>query len=150
MGIRDAVQEAMKTAMKNKDAERLACLRMAKGALLLKEKEKGGAVSDEDAVTALRAEMKKRRQTAETMREVGKEEQARAAEREAAIIAEFLPEQLSEAVIEAKVRAYLDEHPDITQAGRLTGALKKALGEAADGKMLNEVCRRVLGGGDRG
>ncbi|MFP4502212.1 MAG: GatB/YqeY domain-containing protein [Candidatus Hydrogenedentota bacterium] len=150
MGIRDAVQEAMKTAMKNKDSERLACLRMAKGALLLKEKEKGGAVSDEDAVTALRAEMKKRRQTAETMREVGKEEQAQAAEREAAMIGEFLPQQLSEADLEAKVRAYLDEHPEITQAGRLTGALKKALGDAADGKMLNEVCRRVLEGRDTG
>ena len=47
---------------------------------------------------------------------------------------------------DADLRAFLAEHPDMNHAGKLTGALKKELGDAADGKVLNEVCRRVLGG----
>lgn len=144
MSIRDDVQNEMKAAMKAKDTLRLECLRMVKGALLLKEKEAGKDVSDEDAVQVLRTEVRKRRQSIELFQEHGKDKEAAAAEAEIAIIEEFLPKQLSEAEVEAKVRAYLAEHPDINHAGKLTGAMKKELGDAVDGKLLNDVCRRVL------
>ena len=39
MSMKQKIQDAMKDAMRNKDTVRLECLRMAKGALLLKEKE---------------------------------------------------------------------------------------------------------------
>lgn len=145
MSIRNDVQDHMKTAMKAREQFRLECLRMVKGALLLKEKESGTEISDDDAVQVLRTEVRKRRQSIELFREHGKEEEAVAAEREIGIIEEFLPKQLSEADVEAKVRAYFAEHPEIDQAGKLTGAMKKELGDSVDGKLLNEVCRRVLG-----
>lgn len=145
MSIRDRVQNAMKEALKNKQQERLETLRMIKGALLLKEKEGGGKVTDEDAITALRGEVRKRRQTMEILEEHGKTSELQATEREIAVIESFLPQQLSEADLEAKVREYVAAHPEITNAGRLTGALKKELGDLADGKMLNEVCRKVMG-----
>ena len=47
--------------------------------------------------------------------------------------------------IEAKVRAYLAEHPELNHPGKLTGAMKKELGDTAVGKALNEICKRVLG-----
>ena len=148
MGVKEAIQEGMKAAMKNKEQERLECLRMAKGALLLKEKEsaKGTGISEEDAIAAVRKEVKKRQETAEMARQVGREEEAAAAEREMVILEEFLPRQLSERDVEAKVRAYLAEHPEVNHAGKLTGMMKKELGDLADGKVLNEVCRRVLEG----
>ncbi len=65
-------------------------------------------------------------------------------EEEIRVLEEFLPQQLSADQIEEKVRAYLSAHPDIDQAGKLTGALKKELGDQADGKLLNEICRKVL------
>ena len=147
MTIKEQIQNALKEAMKSKQTARLEVLRMAKGALLLKEKEKeaGAGLSDEDAVAALRAEVRKRQQAAETFRELGKEETAAEAETEIAVLEEFLPQQLSEAQLEEKARAYIAEHPDINHPGKLTGALKKELGDRADGKMLNQVCRKVLG-----
>jgi hypothetical protein len=39
----------------------------------------------------------------------------------------------------------LAEHPEINHPGRLTGAMKKELGDSANGKMLNDVCQSVLG-----
>ncbi|HNR32456.1 MAG TPA: GatB/YqeY domain-containing protein [Candidatus Hydrogenedentes bacterium] len=146
MSIKQAIQEAMKEAMKNKDHDRLECLRMAKGALLLKEKEgPKGDIEDADAVAALRAEIKKRQHSIETFRSVGQEEAAKKTEIEIAIIEEFLPKQLSAGQLEERVRAYLAEHPELNHAGKLTGAIKKELGDLADGKMLNEICRAVLG-----
>lgn len=146
MSIRQDIQEAIKTAMKSKDAVRLECLRMAKGALLLKEKEgaAGTEISDADAIQTLRSEVRKRQQSAEQFRELGKEDAALASEAEAATISEFLPQQLDEAAVEAKVRAYLAENPEVNHAGKLTGAMKKELGDLVDGKMLNEVCRKAL------
>lgn len=144
MNIRERVQAAMKEAMKNKDKARLECLRMAKGALLLKEKETGKAITDEQAVAALRGEVKKRQQSLEIFREHSKDKEAAATEAEIAVLEEFLPRQLSEEELEARVRAYVAEHPEIDHAGKLTGALKKELGDTADGRMLNEICRKVL------
>lgn len=146
MSIRQDIQEAIKTALKNKEQARLECLRMAKGALLLKEKEgaAGTEISDEAAVQTLRSEVRKRQQSVEQFRELGKEEAAVASEAEIAVIEEFLPQQLDEAAVEAKVRAYFAEHPELNHAGKLTGAMKKELGDLVDGKMLNEVCRKVL------
>ncbi len=144
MSIKDQVQNAIKEAMKNREKVRLECLRLAKGALLLKEKEASDALTDEAAIAQLRAEVRKRQQSIEIFREHGKEDEAKAAEGEIRILEEFLPQQLSAEQIEEKVRAYLAEHPDVTHAGKLTGALKKELGDSADGKLLNETCRKVL------
>lgn len=146
MSIKSAIQEAMKEAMKSKDQLRLECLRMAKGALLLKEKEgaKEQELSDELAIVALRAEVKKRQQSIETFEQVGKLDEVERSKQEIAIIESFLPQQLSAEDLEARIRAFLAEHPELNHPGKLTGAVKKELGDLADGKMLNELCKKVL------
>jgi len=102
-------------------------------------------LTDEEAVKALRAEARKRQQSIEIFREHGKDAEAAAAEADIAVLEEFLPQQLTAEQLEEKAKAYLEEHPDIDHPGKLTGALKKELGDQADGKTLNNVCRKVLG-----
>ena len=144
MSVKERIQNALKEAMKQKDTARLECLRMAKAALMLREKESPAELTDEAAVPVLRAEVKKRQQSIEIFREHGKESEAQATEAEIRVLEEFLPKQLSAAELEEKVRAYAAEHPEIDHAGRLTGAMKKELADLADGKLLNEICRNVL------
>ena len=146
MSLKDRVQGEMKAAMKDKNTPRLECLRMLKGALLVKEKESGDALTEEVAIAALRAEIKKRQQSLDIFRDLGKTAEFAATEAEIAIINEFLPQQLSEADVEVKVREFLAAHPEMNHAGKLTGAMKKELGDLADGRILNEVCKRVVGG----
>jgi len=144
MSIKARVQEEMTKAMRAKNTVRLECLRLAKGALVLKEKEGSGELTEDLAAAALRAEIKKRQQSAEIFREHGREVEAAAAENEIRIIQEFLPQQMSAEELEAYVKGYLAEHPEVNHAGKLTGAIKKELGDRADGKMLNEICRKAL------
>jgi uncharacterized protein YqeY len=145
MSIKARVQEEMTKAMRAKDTVRLECLRMAKGALVLKEKEGSGELTEDLAGASLRAEIKKRQQSAEIFREHGREVEAAAAENEIRIIEEFLPRQMTADELDAYVKGYLAEHPEVNHAGKLTGAIKKELGDRADGKMLNEICRTALG-----
>lgn len=144
--IKQRIQEEMVKAMKAKDQFRLECLRMGKGAILLKEKEGSAELTDEMASAAIRSEIKKRQQSVEIFRQVGKEDEAVAAEKEIAIFEEFLPKQLSADEIEAKVRAFVAEHPEVNHAGKLTGMMKKELGDLADGRVLNDICKRVIEG----
>jgi len=145
MTIKEQIQKSMKDAMRAKDTLRLECLRMAKGAILVKEKASSKDVTEDEVVAVLRTEVKKRQQSIELFEEHDKMEEADAARQEIVVLESFLPQQLSAEDLEAKVRAYLADHPDINHAGKLTGAMKKELGDAADGKMLNEICRKALG-----
>jgi hypothetical protein len=145
MTIKEQVQDEMKKALKAHDSLRLECLRMAKGAILMKEKESSAELTDEMSSTALRLEIRKRQQSIEIFRQHAKEAEAVATEKEIAIFEEFLPKQLGADEVEARVRAYMAEHPETNHPGKLTGAMKKELGDLADGKLLNEICRKVLG-----
>ncbi len=148
MSMKLKIQDAMKEAMRAKDTARLECLRMAKGALLLKEKEgaQGLELSEDVAIQALRAEVKKRQQAVEQFVELGKTEEAEAYRKEISVLEEFLPRQLDAQQLEERVRAYVAEHPEVNHVGKLTGALKKELGDLADGKLLSATCARVLAG----
>lgn len=145
MSIKQDLMDAMKDALRNKEQERLDTLRMMKGAVLVHEKSGKGDVSDADCIAIFRSEVKKRQQTIELLQQHGKADEIATTEREIATIESFLPKQLSREDLVARVKAYLADHPDIDGAGKLTGAMKKELGDLADGKMLNEVCREAMG-----
>ncbi len=147
MTLAEQIQEGIKQATKDRLHLRLETLRLAKAAILVKAKESHheDGVSDEEVVAALRAEVRKRQQSMETYRQVGRQEMVGQLEAEIVVLEEFLPKQFSEADLEAKVRAHLAEHPEVNHAGKLTGAMKKELGDLADGKVLMDVCKRVLG-----
>ena len=127
MTIREQIQNAIIAATKARELTRLETLRMAKGALLVKEKAKNKLedMTDEDVVETLRAEVRKRRQSMEIYAEHGKEEEVEALRTEISVIEEFLPRQLSEEEIEERVRTYRAEHPEINHACKLTGIMKK-------------------------
>ncbi len=147
MSIMNAVQEAMKKAMKERDTATLETLRMIKSALLLKEKStaREQEMSDSEAISTLRSEVRKRKDSIEVYKQLGKTDEVIKLEQEITVIEKFLPQQMGKDEVIQRVKQYLSEHPEINHAGKLTGAMKKELGELVDGKLLNEVCRELLG-----
>jgi len=145
MTIPDRVRTALTEAMKARDHIRVECLRLLKAALLVKEKESGVPPTESEAVAVLRGEVRKRRQSIEIFEQHGRQAEATAALAEIAVIEEFLPQLLSAEALERRIRTYLAEHPELDHPGKLTGALKRELGDQADGRLLNELCRKVLG-----
>ncbi len=95
----------MRDSMRARDEQRTQTLRMAMAAAQNQRIAKGRDLTDDEVIDVLTKQVKQRRESIAMYRDAGREDRAAAEEAEAAILAEFLPEQLSEAEIETMARA---------------------------------------------
>ena len=91
-------------------------------------------------------QVKQRRESIELYRAGGREDRAIEEEAEAAILAEFLPQQLSEAEVESLVRAAVAETgaSGAGDLGRVMGRVSPQTKGRADGRLVSDIARRVL------
>ena len=149
MSLSDRLEAAMRDAMRARDEQRTQTLRMAMAAAHNLKIERRRDLTDEEVVDVLTKQVKQRRESIEMYRAGGREDRAAAEEAEAAILAEFLPEQLGEDEVEALARAAIAETGASTPAdlGRVMGRLSPQTRGRADGRLVSEVVRRLLGAG---
>jgi uncharacterized protein YqeY len=147
MTLQTRVESAMRDAMRARDQLRTSTLRLAMAAAHNRQIELGRALSDEDMVDVLSKQVKQRRESVEQFRAGGREERALAEEAEAAILAEFLPEQMSAEDLTAAVAAAIAETGASSPAdmGRVMGALMPKVKGRADGKAVSQAVRQQLG-----
>src|SRR5438128_2268743 len=111
--IRDDIKAATIAAMKGGDKETTGTLRLVSAAIKNRDIEArtGGAPADDDALVTevLQKMVKQRRESAELYRKGGREDRAATEETEIAVIERFLPQQLSDADAEAKIREIIAE-----------------------------------------
>ncbi|WP_461532037.1 GatB/YqeY domain-containing protein [Sinomicrobium sp.] len=147
MSLQSKVMEAMKTAMKAKDSISLEALRAIKSALLLAQTESGAKeLTEEDELKMLQKLVKQRKDSATIYEEQGRADLAEPELAQAAVIEQFLPEQLSEEEI-AKV---IDElivqtgAESMKDMGKVMGMATKALAGKADGKIISALVKQKL------
>jgi len=142
------IESAMRDAMRARDERRTQTLRMAMAAAHNVRIARGGELTDADVVDVLTKQVKQRRESIAMYRDAGREERAAAEEAESAILAEFLPQQLSEAEVESLVREAIAETGASSPAdlGRVMGSLSPRTKGRADGRLVSEVVRRLLAG----
>ncbi len=148
MSLRDRLNEEMKAAMRAQDRVRLGAIRMLSAALLEREKEGHGPLTEADEVTIVQKQAKQRRDSLAQFREAGRDDLAEKEEAELAVIETYLPAQLSDAEIDAAVRAVVErtgaEGPQAR--GRVMGEAMKELKGKADGTRVREAVERALRG----
>ncbi len=131
MSLRTRVSEALKLAMRQKEAERLSTLRLINAAIKDRDIAKRGdgeegGVEDADVLQILAKMVKQRLESARAYEEAGRLELAERERNEIGVIEEFLPRQLDE----AETTAAVDDAIARTQAttirdmGRVMGDLK--------------------------
>ncbi|MFN4310364.1 MAG: GatB/YqeY domain-containing protein [Ferrovibrio sp.] len=130
--LRETLNQALKDAMKAKDAQRIATLRLILAAL--KDRDIAARTSGDDrtgipddAILSLLQTMVKQRRESITMYEQGdRQDLADKEKAEIAVIESFLPKQLSEAEVEAAARAAIAEvgAQGIKDMGKAMGVLK--------------------------
>ncbi|WP_424939269.1 GatB/YqeY domain-containing protein [Aliiroseovarius sp. S253] len=143
MDMRSRVNDALKTAMKNKDAARLTTLRLINAAIkdqdiALRGKGEDAQVSDADVLAILGKMVKQRQESARAYEEGGRLELAEKELEEITVIEDFLPRQLSDDESEAAVAAAIAEvgADSIRDMGKVMGALKaKYTGQMDFGKV---------------
>jgi uncharacterized protein YqeY len=151
MTLSERLEAAMRDAMRARDEMRTQTLRMAMAAAHNLKIAKGRDLTDEEVVDVLGRQVKQRRESITMYRDAGREDRAAAEEAEAAILAEFLPQQLNEAEIEGLARDAIAATGASAPAdlGRVMGMLSPQTKGRADGRLVSDVVRRLLtqGGG---
>ncbi|MEP7082492.1 MAG: GatB/YqeY domain-containing protein [Chloroflexota bacterium] len=142
------IEAAMRDAMRARDAQRTQTLRMAMAAAHNRRIALGRDLNDEEVVDVLTKQVKQRRESIEMYAAAGRADRAALEEEEAAILAEFLPEQLDEAAVERLARAAIAETGASSPAdlGRVMGRLTPQTKGRADGRLVSDVVRRLLAG----
>ena len=111
--IRDDIKEALVTAMKARESERVAALRLIQAAIKNRDIDArtGGAPADDDVLVAevLGKMAKQRRESIEMFEAGGRTELAAREKAELAVIESFLPKQMDEAEATAAIRAIVAE-----------------------------------------
>lgn len=148
MSLTQQINDEIKSAMKARNQERLTALRAIKSALLMAATEKGAGDEVDPAVEAkiIQKQYKQRVDSAETYAAQDRQDMADAELAEAAVIKEFMPEQMGEEELRgilAKIIA------DVGAAGpqdmgKVMGASTKQLAGKADGKMISSIVRELL------
>jgi uncharacterized protein len=140
------ISSAMRDAMRARDERRTQTLRMAMAAAHNLRIARGRDLSDEDVVDVLTKQVKQRRESIVMYRQAGREDRAAAEEAEAAILAEFLPQQLSDVEVEALARAAIAETgaSGPGEVGRVMGRLAPQTKGRADGRVVSDIVRRLL------
>jgi len=149
--LKDRIRADMTAAMKARDELRTSTLRMVVAAINTAEVagKQARELSDDDVQSVVAAEAKKRRESATAFADAGREELAAKEEAEAAILADYLPQQLGAeevAAIVADVVASTGAAGEGMRAmGKVMGALQPRVKGRADGAMVAAEVKRQLG-----
>ena len=149
MGVLSSLTEEIKNAMRSKDTLKLESLRAIKSAVLLSETASGstGELSDEEAIKLLQRLVKQRKDSATIFREQNRPDLAEPEEAQAAVIATFLPEQLSDEEVAKVIRDLISSTgaEGMKDMGKVMGMASKQLAGKADGKRIADLVKKSLG-----
>ena len=149
MTLKEKIISDMTAAMKARDAERTSTLRMVKAAIMHREKEGAGELSDEDVMKLLRSQVKQRRDSVEQYQKAGRQELVEKEAAEIAVIEEYLPQAASEAEIEQAVADAIAETGAASMKDMgavMKASMAKLAGKNADGKIVSETVKKKLAG----
>ncbi len=152
MAMKEKISEDMKLAMKSGDRLRLDTLRTLRAALMEKEIERrgsGGPVTPDDEIAVLTGAAKRRKESIEQFAKGGRQDLVDQETLELAIIQEYLPKPMSADELTALIKKIIAETSASSPAdfGKVMPAVMKEAKGKADGRIVQETVRKLLGGG---
>ena len=148
MSLEQQIQEAIKEAMKAKDAVALSANRAIKGEILLFKTAEGGAkeVTDGDILKMILKLVKQRKEAAEQFVAGGRQDLADNELAEAAALEKYLPKQLSPDEVKAKIQEIIAQvgASSIRDMGKVMGVANKALAGLSDGRTISSIVKELL------
>ena len=153
MSLRAKLNDAMKEAMKAKDAQRLATVRLVLAALkdrdiAARSETSKDLVGDDDILTLLAKMIKQREESAAVYRQGGRPELAEKEDAEIAVIRTFMPRQMDETEMKAAVQAVIAETgaASIKDMGKVMAVLKERFAGQMDFSRASAATKDALSG----
>ena len=152
MALKEKLQSDLTASMRARDELRSGTIRMVLTAI--KNEEVSGKeareLSDGEVIQVLSREAKKRREAAEAYEQAGAKDRAATEKAEGVIIAEYLPEQLSETEIKDLIAAAIAETgaTGAQQMGLVMKSIQPKIAGRADGGLVSSLVKAALSGGN--
>lgn len=148
MSIKEQLMADMKAAMKAKEEGKLALntIRMARAHIRQAEINNGHADFNDDQVLAvLRKEVKQRKETLSEIESSGREDLVEQTKAEIDVLEKYLPAEMTPEAVEAAVKEIVDAmDPGQKNMGSVMKAVMAKLKGQADGKLINQIVRKLL------
>lgn len=148
--MRERLSDALKTAMKAKDARRVSTLRLVQAAVKDRDIANRGtgkeAASDDEVLQILAKMVKQREESAKIYDDAGRPELATHEREEIAIIAEFQPEQLSEEKTREIIASVIAETgaTGLRDMGKSMAVLKERYAGQMDFARASSILKELL------
>lgn len=132
--LKATLTQAMKDAMRSKEKDRLAVIRLALSAIKQIEVDTQGEVGDDQALAALDKMVKQRRESIKQYSEAGRDELVAEEQAEIDVLVDFLPEQASEEEINTLIQNAITETgaESMRDMGKVMGVIRPKLAGRAD------------------
>ena len=150
MSLLNSLTEELKAAMRAKDSLKLEALRAIKSAVLLAKTATAGDndLTEEEEIKLLQKLVKQRKDSAVIFKEQNRDDLATPEEAQARVIAQFLPDQLSQQEIEQIVDEIVAKTgaQGMKDMGKVMGMASKEMAGKADGKTISTIVKQKLNG----
>lgn len=151
--MRDRIAQAMKQALKDKDQVALATIRLISAALKDRDiaargQDRHEGISDDEILSMLQTMIKQRQESARMYEDGGRPDLMETERAEIAIIQQFLPEPLSEAEIEAAIKAAVvsTQAASVKDMGKVMAHLKAEHAGQMDFSAVSQLVKSRLMG----
>jgi uncharacterized protein YqeY len=146
--LRGRVAEATKAAMKARDKQRVAVLRLVGAEIKRIEVDERRELADADVVAVLNRMLKQRNDSEGQFRAAGRVDLADQEAYEITVIKEFLPAALDDAQLDMLIRNAIASSGAVTMRdmGKVMAALREAVQGRADMQAVSARVKALLGG----
>jgi uncharacterized protein len=147
MSLKDRITEDMKAAMRAKDSERLGTIRMITAAIKQREVDERITLDDTQVTSVIEKMIKTRKESVAQFQSGGREDLVARENKEIALLQAYLPEQLSDAELDALVAQAVAESgaSSLKDMGKAMALLKQRAQGRADMSAVSAKLKAKLG-----
>lgn len=147
MNLKTRILEDIKTAMREKDKEKLAALRLISAEIKQIEVDKRIELDDQDVIAVLTKMVKQRKESIDQFQKANRTDLVQQEESELSVIMPYLPEQLSDEDVKATIEVAIKESgaESIKDMGKVMAIIKPKLEGRADLSKASQLIKSLLG-----
>lgn len=144
--MKDKILNDIIIAMKSKDKDKLATLRLLKGAIQLEEISKKTDLTDDEIISIISKQIKTRSESMENFKKANRKDLITKTEQEIEILNEYMPKQLSKEEVANIIKLAFDEikPTSIKQMKEIMAYLNPKLKGRTDMKMVSQIVKEKL------
>lgn len=148
MSLRLQIAEDMKSAMRAKDAPRLAAIRLLMAAIKQREVDERIELSDDEVIAAIEKMLKQRRDSISQFESAGRQDLADTEKFEVSVLQSYMPQPLTDAEAEALVVAAVNSSgaAGVKDMGKVMAIVKPQMAGRVDMGKVSALIKAKLGG----